>query len=89
MSIGDGTATPLPANRLAQLQEEVVALQECIQQCEEFLATFVPLTGDGSRRSSAAAKARWVWDEEKGNTYSAQIDSHIHLITFNLSINAL
>ena len=87
--IGVGRAAPLPAESFAQLKEEVVALQERIQECEEFIATFVPLTDDGGRRPSAAARARWVWDEKKGNEYSAQIESHIHFINFNLSINAL
>ena len=82
-------AAPLPADGLAQLQKEVVGLQECIKQCEEFIATFVSLTGDGSKKSSAAAKARWVWDEKKGNEFSAQIESHINYINFNLSIISL
>ena len=87
--IGDGRAAPLPADNLAQLQEEVIALQERIQQCEEFIAKFVPLTGDGSKKSSAAAKARWVWDEKKGNEHAAQIESHILLINLNLNIDTL
>lgn len=87
--IGDGRAAPLPADTFAQLKEEVIALQERIQQCEEFIVTFVPLTDNGRRKSSAAAKARWVWDEKKGNEYSAQIESHIHLINFKLNIYAL
>ena len=86
---GDGRAAPLPADSLVQLQKEVVELQECIKHCEEFIATFVPLTGDGSKKSSAAAKARWVWDEKKVNELSAQIESHIHCINLDLSIIAL
>ncbi len=86
LSIGDGR---LPANNFAQLRKEVIGLQECIQHCEKFIATFVPLTGDGSKKPSAAAKARWVWDEKKGNDYSAQIEKHIHRINLNLNINAL
>lgn len=87
LRIGDGRAAP-PDN-LAQLQKEVVGLQECIKHCEEFIATFVPLTGDGSKKSSAAAKARWVWEEKKGNEYSAQIESHIHYMNLNFNIIAL
>ena len=82
-------AAPLPADGLAQLQKEVVGLQECIKQCEEFIATFPSLTGDGSKKSSAAAKARWVWDEKKGNELSAQIESHINYINLNLGIISL
>ena len=83
------SAAPLPADNLAQLQKEVVGLQECIKHCEEFIATFVSLTGDGSKKSSAAAKARWVWDEKKGNEYSEQIESYIHYINLNLNIIAV
>ena len=87
--IGDGRAAPLPADNFAQLKEEVIALQERIQQCEEFIAKFVHLTGDGSKKSSAAAKARWVWDEKKGNEHAVQIESHILLINLNLNIDTL
>ena len=87
--IGDGRAAPLPADNFAQLKEEVIALQERIQQCEEFIAKFVHLTGDGSKKSSAAAKARWVWDEKKGNEHAVQIESHIFLINLNLNIDTL
>ena len=89
MSIGDGTAAPLSANSFAQLKKEIMALQKCIQQCEEFIASFVPLTGDGSRRPSAAARARWVWDEEKGKECSAQIDEHFQFLNLALSIITL
>ena len=82
------SAASLPADDLAQLQEEVVELQECIKHCEEFIATFVSLTDDGSKKSSTAAKARWVWDERKGNEYSARIESHINHISLDLNIIA-
>ena len=87
--IGGGRAAPLPADNLAQLRRGVIGLQECIERCEEFIATFVPLTSDGSKKPSAAAKARWVWEEKTGKDYSAQIESHINLISLNLSINSL
>ena len=89
LRIGDGGAARPPADNFAQLRNEVNELQECIQRCEKFIATFVPLTSDGSKKPSAAAKARWVWDEKKGHEHSAQIESHIHRISFNLNINAL
>lgn len=89
LRIAEGRAAPLAADHLAQLQKAVVGLQGCIKHCEEFIATFVSLTSDGSKKSSAAAKARWVWDEKKGNEYSAEIESHIHYINFNLNIIAL
>ena len=89
LRIRDGRTAPLPTDNLAQLQKEVVGLQECIKHCEEFIAAFVPLTGDASKKSSAAAKARWVWDEKKGNEYSALIESHIHYINLNINIITL
>ena len=89
LRIGDGRAPRLPANDFAQLRKEVIGLQKCIQQCEKFIAPFVPLTGDGSKKPSTAAKARWVWDEKKGDEHSKQIEDRIHRINLKLSINAL
>ena len=89
LRIAEGRAAPLPADSLAHLQQEVAGLQECIKNCEVFIASFVSLTGDGSKKSSAAAKARWVWDEKKGNEYLAQIESHINSMNLNFHIIAL
>ncbi len=89
LRIGDGTAAPLPADNFAQLREEVIGLQECVEDCEVFIAPYVSLTSDGSRKPSAAAKARWVWDEKKGKEYSRQIESHIHFINLILNIDSL
>ena len=76
----DGDA-PHPAVNFIQLRKEVVALQECVKHCEEFIGSFIPLT--------ATARARWVLSQGKAKDYTRLIESHINGIQLNLSVNAL